>query len=486
MGKIIVYFIYFRKVMFDNLKDKFDLTLKTLQGKKNLSSKNIAEAIRSVRLSLLEADVALEVVKSFIANLEEKTIGLEVSEGLTPSQMFIKLVEKELIQIMGGVNEALDLKTQAPAVVMVAGLQGAGKTTTIAKLALKLKQEKKKVLLVSCDVYRPAAIEQLKRLAKQIEVDFFPSESSQKPEKIVKAAKKHASKNYFDVLLVDTAGRLHIDEEMMGEVKKLQKIVKPIETLFVIDSMMGQEAVTAAKSFGEAIDLTGIILTKVDADARGGAALSVRYVTGKPIKFLGVGEKIEALDPFHPERIVSQLLGMGDVLSLVEEIEKKVDKKKALKSVQKITKGLFDFEDMKEQLIQMQDMGGMQSMMDKLPGMSKVPDHIKNKAMNNEKAPKHIAIIHSMTLKERRFPKLLNKASRKKRIANGSGTTVQNVNQCIKELEKMQKMIKRMKGNKMKKIMGKLSGIKGKDGMDMEKIISEMQDSGVSIPKGVI
>ena len=472
--------------MFDNLKEKFDLTLKTIQGKKNLSQNNISEAIRTVRLSLLEADVALEVVKSFIANLEEKAVGLEVNEGLTPSQMFIKLVESELIQIMGGANEALDLRTQAPAVVMVAGLQGAGKTTTIAKLALKLKQDKKKVLVVSCDVYRPAAIEQLKRLAEQIEVDFFPSESKQKPEKIVKAAKKHASKNYFDVLLVDTAGRLHIDQEMMKEVKGLQKIVKPIETLFVIDSMMGQEAVTAAKAFGETLDLTGIILTKVDADARGGAALSVRYVTGKPIKFLGVGEKVEALEPFHPERLVSQLLGMGDVLSLVEEIEKKVDKNKAFKSVQKIAKGLFDFEDMKEQLLQMQNMGGMQSMMDKLPGMSKLPEHIKNKAMNDEKSPKHIAIIYSMTLKERRFPKLLNKASRKKRIANGSGTTVQNVNQCIKELEKMQKMMKKMKGNKMKKMMGKMSGMEGMEGMDMEKLMRDMQESGMSIPKGVM
>jgi signal recognition particle subunit SRP54 len=471
--------------MFDNLKEKFDLTLKTIQGKKNLSEKNIAEAIRDVRRSLLEADVALEVVKTFISTLEEKAIGLKVSEGLTPTQMFIKLVEKELIEVMGGVNEELDLRTQAPAVVMVAGLQGAGKTTTIAKLALNLKEKKKKVLVVSCDIYRPAAIEQLKRLAEQIEVEFFESDAKQKVEKIVKAAKKHASKNYFDVLLVDTAGRLHIDKEMMKEIKGLQKIAKPIETLFVIDSMMGQEAVTAAKAFGETLDLTGIILTKVDADARGGAALSVRQITGKPIKFLGVGEKVEALEAFHPDRIVSQLLGMGDVLSLVEEIDKKVDKKKALKAVQKMTKGLFDFEDMKDQLLQMQNMGGMKSMMDKLPGMGNIPEHIKNKALNDEKSPKHIAIISSMTLKERRFPKLLNKASRKKRIANGSGVSVQNVNQCIKELEKMQKMMKKMKGGKMKKMMNKIGGIPGMEGMgnmDMEKLMQEMGTNG-QMPK---
>ncbi|SFV64257.1 Signal recognition particle, subunit Ffh SRP54 (TC 3.A.5.1.1) [hydrothermal vent metagenome] len=468
--------------MFDNLKDKLNLAIKTVQGKKTLSEKNIADALREVRRSLLEADVALEVIKAFITQVEQKLIGQKVADGLTPSQMFIKLVEQELVEIMGVKNDALNLKAQAPAVVMVVGLQGAGKTTSLAKLAVHLKQkEKKKVLLVSSDVYRPAAIEQLKLLAEQTEIDFFPSDISQKPEKIVRDAKEFASKNYFDVLLVDTAGRLHIDDEMMSEVKTLQKSVNPIETLFVIDSMMGQEALRTAKAFADVLPLTGIILTKVDADARGGAALSAKFITGKPIKFLGVGEKVDALESFHPDRIVSKLLGMGDILSLVEDIEQKIDKKKSLKTAKKILKGKFSFEDMKEQLLQMKSMGGMESVLDKMPGMGNIPDNVKNKILDEKKSDKFIVIISSMTKKERYFPNLLKKASRKKRIADGSGTTLQNVNQCIKEFEKMQKMMKKMKGGKMKKMMQKMQGIKGMENMDMEEMMKQMGNNGMPI-----
>ncbi len=442
--------------MFETLSDRLASSFKALQGKHKLSAKNITDATRDVRKALLEADVALEVVKSFITNLQTKAIGLKVSDGLTPTQAFVKLVEQELIAIMSHGEQALNLKTQAPAVIMVAGLQGAGKTTSVAKLANKLKtQDKKKVLVVSCDVYRPAAIEQLRILSEQIEVGYCPSDISQKPIDIVTNAKALANEQFYDVLIVDTAGRLHIDAEMMSEIKSLQSEVKPIETLFVVDSMTGQDAVNTAKVFGESLELTGIILTKTDGDARGGVALSVKQITGKPIKFLGVGEKVDALEVFHPDRVVSRLLGMGDVLSLIEDIGRTVDAKKAQKTIQKIKKGKFDLSDMQSQLLQMQEMGGMASLIDKLPMGGQISDQVKNQMMNEKQSTYTIAIIHSMTPKERQHVNLI-KGSRKQRIAKGSGTSVQQVNQTLKQFEKMQKMMKKMKGGKMQAMMQKM------------------------------
>ncbi|CAB5498153.1 Signal recognition particle, subunit Ffh SRP54 (TC 3.A.5.1.1) [Bathymodiolus thermophilus thioautotrophic gill symbiont] len=450
--------------MFDNLTDRLANSFKTLQGKNKLSESNIKDAIREVRRALLEADVALEVIKIFLDKVQEKALGLKVNEGLNPSQAFVKLVETELTEIIGGENKTLDLRAQPPAVVMVAGLQGAGKTTSIAKLARYLKEkENKKVLLVSADVYRPAAITQLEVLAKQVEVDFFPSSVNDKPEKIVARAKKHAQKQFFDVLLVDTAGRLHIDSEMMAEIQALQKQVNPIETLFVVDAMTGQDAAHTAKAFADALPLTGVILTKTDGDARGGAALSVRHITGKPIKFLGVGEKVDALEPFHPDRIVSRLLGMGDVLSLIEEIEQKVDRKKAEKAAKKMAKGQFDLEDMRDQLLQMEQMGGVEALMDKMPGMGQIPQSVKNQMMGSLETKKMVAIINSMTPKERTHIKLI-KGSRKNRIAKGSGTQPQDINKLIKQFEKMQKQMKKMSGGKMQKMMAKMAGMQGKEG----------------------
>ncbi|MBW5289341.1 MAG: Signal recognition particle, subunit Ffh SRP54 [Candidatus Ruthia sp. Apha_13_S6] len=468
--------------MFDNLTERLQNSFKVLQGKNKLSESNIKEAIREVRRALLEADVALEVIKVFLDQVQTKVLGLKVGQGLTPSQAFIKLVETELTEIIGGETELLDLKTQPPAIIMVAGLQGAGKTTSIAKLALYLKQrENKKVLVVSADVYRPAAIEQLEILAKQVEVDFFPSTIGDKPSDIVTSAKKHAQKQFFDVLLVDTAGRLHIDEQMMDEIKTLQNKVNPIETLFVVDSMTGQDAAHTAKAFADALPLTGVILTKTDGDARGGAALSVRHITGKPIKFLGIGEKIDALELFHPERVVSRLLGMGDVLSLVEEISRKVDHKKAQKSVKKMAKDQFDLSDMRDQLLQMEQMGGMEALMDKLPGimMGQIPQNVKNQIMGGAETKKMVAIINSMTPKERSHIKLI-KGLRKARIANGSGTNVQAVNKLIKQFEKMQKQMKKMGGGKMQKMMAKMAGA---DGMpDFSKMKLPNMDGGNKFP----
>lgn len=465
--------------MFDNLSDRLSNSFKALQGKNKLSEANIKDAIREVRRSLLEADVALEVIKAFIDRVQLKAVGLKVAEGLTPTQAFIKLIETELTEVIGGESELLNLATQPPAVIMVAGLQGAGKTTSIAKLARFLKErEKKKVLVVSADVYRPAAIEQLRILAEQVEVDFFPSSANDKPEKIVSEAKKHAQKQFHDVLLVDTAGRLHVDEQMMTEIQMLQQRVNPIETLFVVDSMTGQDAAHTAKAFSDALPLTGVILTKTDGDARGGAALSVKHITGKPIKFLGVGEKTDALEPFHPDRIVSRLLGMGDVLSLVEEISRKVDQKKAMKSAQKMVKGRFDLNDMREQLVQMQQMGGMGALMDKLPGMGNLPQSVKNQVIGDSESAHMIAIINSMTDKEKTHINLI-KGSRKKRIANGSGTNVQQVNKLLKQFEKMQKNMKKMGGGKMKKMMEQMSQIQGGDDMpDFSKMGGGMPGLG--------
>jgi len=410
-------------------------------------------------MALLEADVALPVVKQFIGQVKEKALGEEVMKSLSPGQVLVKVVNDELIKVMGEANESLNLAAQPPAVILMAGLQGSGKTTSVAKLARWLKEsQNKSVMVTSCDVYRPAAIEQLKTLAAEVEADFFPSSPDQKPLQIAESALKQAKKQFKDVLIVDTAGRLHVDEALMDEIKALHAGVSPVETLFVVDSMTGQDAANTAKAFDEALPLTGVILTKTDGDARGGAALSIRQITGKPIKFLGIGEKTTALEPFHPERMASRILGMGDVLSLVEDVQKKVDHKKAEKLVKKLNKGKgFDLDDFKEQMEQMANMGGLSAMMDKLPGMGNLPDHVKSQ-VNDKEIVRTIAIINSMTAKEKQFPAVI-KGSRKRRIAMGSGTQVQEINKLLKQFAQMQKMMKKMKGGGMAKMM---KGLKGK------------------------
>jgi signal recognition particle subunit SRP54 len=442
--------------MFENLSDRLTRTLKNISGRGRLTEDNIKETLREVRMALLEADVALPVVRDFVNQVKERSVGLEVSKSLTPGQEFLKIVRKALEEAMGEANEELALNMQPPAVVLMAGLQGAGKTTSVAKLAKFLKErKKKKVMVVSADVYRPAAIKQLETLAKDVGVSFSPSDISQRPVDIVNAAISQAKLGFYDVLLVDTAGRLHVDSEMMDEIKALHAAVKPIETLFVVDAMTGQDAANTAKAFNEALPLTGVILTKADGDARGGAALSIRHITGKPIKFIGMGEKTDALEPFHPDRIASRILGMGDVLSLIEELEQKVDREQAAKVAAKVMKGQgFSLTDFRDQLVQMRNMGGMMSMLDKLPGMKNLPDGAKDQ-LNNKQFVKMEAIINSMTPKEREFPDLI-KGSRKKRIAAGSGTQVQDVNQLLKQFSQMQKMMKQMsgKGGLMKMMRG--------------------------------
>jgi signal recognition particle subunit SRP54 len=445
--------------MFENLSERLGKTLKNLSGKGRLTEDNIKDTLREVRMALLEADVALPVVRDFIGQVKERAVGTEVSKSLNPGQVFIKIVQSELESVMGQVNESLNLAAQPPAVVLMAGLQGAGKTTSVGKLAALLKQrEKKKVLVVSVDVYRPAAIKQLETLAKEVDVEFFPSSEDQKPIDIANAAIDFARKHFFDVLLVDTAGRLHVDGEMMGEIQALHKAINPIETLFVVDAMTGQDAANTAKAFNDALPLTGVILTKADGDARGGAALSVRHITGKPIKFIGMGEKLDALEAFHPERIASRILGMGDVLTLIEEVERKVDKDKAQKLAKKVQKGKgFDLQDFKEQLEQMRNMGGMMSMMDKMPGMGNMTAQIKEKA-NDKSFVQMESIINSMTPGERTRPDVI-KGGRKRRIAAGSGTQIQDVNRLLKQFTQMQKMMKKMSGGGMKKMMRNMKGM---------------------------
>ncbi|MFN6970951.1 MAG: signal recognition particle protein [Rheinheimera sp.] len=442
--------------MFENLSDRLTRTLKNISGRGRLTEDNIKETLREVRMALLEADVALPVVRDFVNQVKERSVGLEVSKSLTPGQEFLKIVKKALEEAMGEANEELTLNTQPPAVVLMAGLQGAGKTTSVGKLARFLKErKKKKVMVVSADVYRPAAIKQLETLAKEVGVEFFPSDISQKPVDIVNAAIAQARLGFYDILLVDTAGRLHVDSEMMDEIKALHAAINPIETLFVVDAMTGQDAANTAKAFNEALPLTGVILTKADGDARGGAALSIRHITGKPIKFIGMGEKSDALEPFHPDRIASRILGMGDMMSLIEELEQKVDREQAAKVAAKMMKGQgFSLEDFRDQLVQMRSMGGMMSMLDKLPGMKNLPAGAKDQ-MNNKQFGKMEAIINSMTPKERQYPDLI-KGSRKKRIAAGSGTQVQDVNQLLKQFMQMQKMMKQMggKGGLMKMMRG--------------------------------
>lgn len=445
--------------MFDNLTERLGQTLKNISGKGRLTEDNIKETMREVRMALLEADVALPVVREFVAKVKERALGEEVGKSLNPGQVFIKIVQKQLEEVMGEANEALNLAATPPAVVLMAGLQGAGKTTTVAKLAkFLIEREKKKVLAVSADIYRPAAIKQLETLCGEVNAEFFPSSTDQKPEDIVNAAMDHARKSFFDVVLVDTAGRLAVDEQMMQEIKALHAAVNPVETLFVVDSMTGQDAANTAKAFNEALPLTGVVLTKTDGDARGGAALSVRQITGKPIKFLGIGEKTDALEPFHPERVASRILGMGDVLSLIEEVERKVDKEKAAKLAKKVQKGKgFDLQDFKEQLEQMRNMGGMMSLVDKLPGMGGMSDKIKEQAGDKQFVQME-AIINSMTPGERARPDII-KGSRKKRIAAGSGTQIQDVNRLLKQFTQMQKMMKKMSGGGMKKMMRNMQGM---------------------------
>ena len=445
--------------MFENLTRRLGATLERLRGRGRLTEDNIREALREVRTALLEADVALPVVREFIDRVRQRAVGQDVLESLTPGQALVRVVRDELTTLMGGDSAELVLNVQPPAVVLVAGLQGSGKTTTVAKLARWLaEQSSKKVMTVSCDVYRPAAIEQLRTLAEQVGAGFVPSAPGEDPVAIATGALAEARRRFADVLMVDTAGRLHVDEEMMAEVRRIHAAVTPVETLFVVDGMTGQDAAHTSKAFDAALPLTGVVLTKTDGDARGGAALSVRHITGKPIKFLGIGEKTDALEVFHPERIASRILGMGDVLSLIEEVEQKVDREKAEKIARKIAKGRqFDLEDFSEQLAQMRNMGGVAGMLDKLPAMPGMPAGMRDR-LNDREFVRMEAIISSMTFQERRHPGVI-KGSRKRRIALGSGTQVQDVNRLLKQFAQMQKMMKRMrKKGGMSRMMQGLRG----------------------------
>ncbi len=444
--------------MFDNLTSRLSGVIKTLRGEARLTESNIQEALREVRMALLEADVALPVVKEFIARIKEKAVGQEVIGSLSPGQALVGVVHQELIALMGGQKADINLATVPPAVILMAGLQGAGKTTSSGKLAKWLmEQKKKKVLLVSCDTYRPAAIQQLELLAKQTGADFFPVQTGQQPKEIAVAALDFARRHFHDVMIVDTAGRLAIDEAMMEEIRELETLLNPIETLFVVDAMQGQDAVNTAKAFAEALPLTGVILTKLDGDARGGAALSVLQVTGKPIKFAGVAEKLTGLEAFHPDRMASRILGMGDVLGLIEEAQRGVDQHEAEKLAKKIKSGKnFDLNDFKMQFQQMRNMGGMSAMMDKLPAqLTQAAQKVKidDKVMGRTEG-----IINAMTPQERIKPEIL-KASRKRRIASGAGVTVQEVNRLLAQFEQTQKMMKMMNKGGMAKMMRGMKGM---------------------------
>ncbi len=444
--------------MFDNLTGRLSGVIKTLRGEARLTESNIQKALREVRLALLEADVALPVVKDFIARVKEKAVGHEVMDSLTPGQALVGVVHKELIDIIGGEKADLNLSTTPPAVILMAGLQGAGKTTSSGKLAKWLmEQKKKKVLLVSCDIYRPAAIHQLELLAEQTGADFFPTQDGQKPGEIGAAALDYARKHHHDVLIVDTAGRLGIDEAMMQEISELERLLNPIETLFVVDAMQGQDAVNTAKAFSEALPLTGVILTKLDGDARGGAALSVKHITGKPIKFAGIAEKLTGLEAFHPDRMASRILGMGDVLGLIEEAQRSTDEREAEKLMKKVKSGKgFDLDDFKAQFQQMKNMGGMSAMMDKLP--AQFSQAAQNVNVDDKVIGRTEAIINSMTRQERTKPEIL-KASRKRRIAAGSGVSVQEVNRLLSQFEQSKKMMKMMSKGGMSKMMRGLKGM---------------------------
>ena len=444
--------------MLENLTNRLQSVIKTIRGQSRFSEENISDAMREVRIALIEADVALPVVKYFINTIKEKALGAEVLESVAPGQAIIKIVQDELTELMGSENSELNIAAKPPVVILMAGLQGSGKTTTAAKLAKILKEKKKKVLLASADIYRPAAIEQLKTLALDLEVECFDSSIKDKPNKIALSVLEYSKKHFFDLIIFDTAGRLGIDEKMMKELKQLHKTLSPSETLFVVDAMQGQDAVNTAKAFNDALPLSGIVLTKLDGDSRGGAALSVRYVTGKPIKFIGVSEKIDGLEPFYPERISSRILGMGDIVGLVEEAQKNVDKKEAEKLAEKVKSGKnFDLDDFKNQIAQMKKMGGVGAMMDKMPSQ------ISNAAskINPEEGDKSLiqieAIINSMTQLEKTKPEII-KAKRKIRIANGSGVQVQDVNKLLKQFVEMQKMMKMFSKGGIGKLMRGLSG----------------------------
>jgi len=444
--------------MFESLTGRLSQVIKTLRGEARLTEANIQDALREVRMALLEADVALPVVRDFIAQVRERALGQEVMGSLTPGQALVGIVHRELIALMGETNAGLDLATTPPAVILMAGLQGSGKTTTSGKLAKMLREQmKKKVLLASCDVYRPAAIEQLKTLAAQVECDFFPSAAGQQPVDIALAALDFARRHYHEVLIVDTAGRLAIDTEMMREITALSAALKPVETLFVVDSMQGQDAVNVAKAFADALPLTGIVLTKLDGDARGGAALSVRHVTGKPVKFAGVGEKLAGLEAFHPERMASRILGMGDVLGLIEDAQRTVDRGEAENFAKKMKSGKgFDLEDFKQQIGQMKKMGGVAALLDKLPGQ--LAQVAGNAQMDDRQMRRLEGIINSMTPQERTKPELI-KASRKRRIATGAGVSVQEVNRLLAQFEQAQKMMKMMAKGGMAKMMRSMKGM---------------------------
>ncbi|HKY70009.1 MAG TPA: signal recognition particle protein [Gammaproteobacteria bacterium] len=451
--------------MFENLTDRLNHAFRNVVGRAKLTDENMQTTLTEVKHALVEADVAYNVVKAFVKQVREKSRGVEVKKGMTPGHTVIKIINDELVNLMGDHCADLNLKSQPPAVILMAGLQGSGKTTTTAKLAKWLKEKKnKKVLMASVDIYRPAAIHQLRTLANEVGVAFFEAGQLEAPIDIAKAAIKAAKQEFYDVVLVDTAGRLHIDDNMMAEIKAIHKTITPVETLFVVDGMTGQDAAIASKHFGEAIELTGVIVTKLDGDARGGAVLSIRQVTGKPIKFIGVGEKIEALEPFYPDRIASRILGMGDILSLVEELEEKVDKVHAEKLAKKLEKGKgFDLEDFRQQLIQMDNMGGMKSMMDKMPGMGAISQQVKEKA-NDKAFQTMLVIINSMTLKERQRPILIN-GSRKRRIAKGSGTDIPDVNRLLKQYNQMQKMMQKMgKKGGLSKMIRSMQAMAGKGG----------------------
>jgi len=447
--------------MLENLTGRLQGVIKNLRGQARLTEDNISDAMREVRMALLEADVALPVVKDFIAAVKLRAQGKEVLQSLTPGQAVIEVVNDELTALMGKANVGLNLAAVPPAIILMAGLQGSGKTTTSAKLAKLLKVQKKKVLLASADVYRPAAIEQLKTLAKQLEIECFDSNANQKPSDIADATLDFAKRGYYDVVIFDTAGRLGIDEAMMAEIKALHAQLNPIETLFVVDAMQGQDAINTAKAFGDTLPLTGVILTKLDGDSRGGAALSVRHVTGKPIKFIGVSEKVDGLEPFYPDRMASRILGMGDVLGLIEQAHKNVDMAEAQKLAEKVKAGKnFDLDDFKAQMSQMRKMGGMGALMDKMPsqiaGMAaKVNPDDADKSLRRIEG-----IINSMTPMERRKPEII-KATRKKRIADGSGVQVQEVNRLLKQFEETQKMMKMFSKGGMAKMMRSMGGLMG-------------------------
>jgi len=445
--------------MFDNLSQRLTRIVKELRGQGRLTDENIQSTLRELRMALLEADVALPVVRWFVEHVRTRAVGEEVVAGLTPGQAFIRVVRNELTALMGEQCERLDLNRPPPAVVLMVGLQGSGKTTSVAKLARYLKErEKKAVLVVTCDVHRPAAIDQLSVLASEIAVECYPADPAQDPAAIASEALSHAKRRFHDVLIVDTAGRLHIDAEMMDEITRLHRVLDPAETLFVVDSMMGQDAVNAAQAFDAALPLTGVILTKTDGDARGGAALSVRHVTGKPVKFVGAGEKSTALEPFYPDRVAARILGMGDVLGLIEEVERKIDREQAMDMAEKLHKGQgFDLRDFRDQIRQMRGVGDLGSLMSRLPGLSDVPQHMMDQ-VNDKELGKTEAIINSMTPKERRYPDNI-KASHKRRIAAGSGTQIQDVNRLLKQFTQMQRTMKQVsKKGGLGKLMRSMSG----------------------------